>query len=311
MTFNQLRTFVAVADTGAVRAAAALLVVTPSAVSSALAALQDEVGTPLVVRDGRGLRLTEAGLVYADYARRILGLLDEARGAAAGELDAGHGELRLGAVTTAGEQIVPLLLAGFRERYPGAGLRLEVGNRERVHALLDSHEADVAIGGRPNPEHSLRVHAVRRNELVVIAPADADPGPDPVRWLSRQTWLLREHGSGTRATTEGLLERLELHPRALTLGSNVAIVEAVVAGLGVTLISRDAITRRIPEDAITVVPVADAPLRRDWHLVAHLERLPATTRLFVDFLLETGQFHPPESAHVGAPNGAPPSPPLP
>ncbi len=91
MTFNQLRTFVAIAETGAVRAAASLLVVTPSAVSSALAALQEEVGTPLVVREGRGLRLTEAGLVYADYARRILGLLDEARGAAAGELDPEHG----------------------------------------------------------------------------------------------------------------------------------------------------------------------------------------------------------------------------
>lgn len=305
MTFNQLRTFIAVAETGAVRAAAALLVVTPSAVSSALAALQDEVGTPLVVRQGRGLQVTEAGLVYADYARRILGLLDEARGAAAGELDPGNGELRLAAVTTAGEQIVPLLLAGFRERYPGAGLRLEVGNRDRVHALLESHEADVAIGGRPNPEHPVRVHAVRRNELVVIAPAGADPGGDPVRWLSRQTWLLREHGSGTRATTQGLLENLELHPRILTLGSNVAIVEAVVAGLGVTLISRDAIMRRIPEDSITVIQVSDVPLRRDWHLVAHVERLPATARLFVDFVLEAGQFHPPPSAGPPVPNGAP------
>lgn len=305
MTFNQLRTFVAVAETGAVRAAAALLVVTPSAVSSSLASLQEEVGTPLVVRQGRGLQLTEAGLVYADYARRILGLLDEARGAAAGEMDPGHGELRLGAVTTAGEQIVPLMLAGFRDRYPGAGLRLEVGNRERVHALLESHEVDVVIGGRPNPEHALRVHAVRRNELVVIAPDGAEPGPDTVHWLSRQTWLLREHGSGTRTTTEALLEHLELHPRTLTLGSNVAIVEAVVAGLGVTLISRDAITRRIPDEAITVVPVSDAPLRRDWHLVAHAQRLPATARLFVDFVLEAGHFAPPPSTGPPVPNGAP------
>ncbi|HVM13569.1 MAG TPA: LysR substrate-binding domain-containing protein [Egibacteraceae bacterium] len=308
MTFNQLRTFVAVADTGAVRAAAALLVVTPSAVSSALSSLQDEVGTPLVMREGRGLRLTEAGLIYADYARRILGLLDEARGAAAGELDPGHGELRLAAVTTAGEQIVPRLLAGFRNRYPGAGLRLEVGNRDRVHALLDSHEADVAIGGRPHPEGALQVHAVRRNDLVVVAPAGAYPGEDAVGWLGRQTWLLREHGSGTRATTEGLLEQLELHPRSLTLGSNVAIVEAVVSGLGVTLISHDAVARQVEDNTIMVLPFSQAPLRRDWHLVAHVGSLPATAQLFVDFVIETGQFHLADPERVPAPNGAPDGP---
>lgn len=292
MTFNQLRTFLAVAETGAVRAAAALLVVTPSAVSSALATLQEEVGTPLVVREGRGLRLTEAGLVYADYARRIIGLTDEARVAAAGELDPEHGELRLGAVTTAGEQIVPQLLAGLRTRFPGVGLRLEVGNRERVRALLDSHEADIVIGGRPTDGEDLEVHAVRRNELEVVIPASAEPEGDPVRWLAGQTWLLREHGSGTRATTESFLEQLELTPRTLTLGSNVAIVGAVVAGLGVTLVSRDAIAQPVAEGALQTLPLPGTPLRRDWHLVAHEGRLPATARLFLNFLIDAGEFKP-------------------
>ncbi|MEX2621136.1 MAG: LysR substrate-binding domain-containing protein [Egibacteraceae bacterium] len=290
MTFNQLRTFVAVAETGAVRAAAARLVVTPSAVSSALAALQEEVGTPLVVREGRGLRLTEAGLVYADYARRILGLLDEARGAAAGELDPEHGELRLAAVTTAGEQIVPPLVARFRERYPGVGLHLEVGNRERVRALLDSHEADVALGGRPTDDNNRYVHAVRRNELIVVTRDGLDPPEDQMRWMAAQTWLLREHGSGTRAATVSFLEQHELNPRTLTLGSNVAIVEAVVAGLGVTLVSRDAVARQVAEGTLSILAIPDTPIRRDWHLVAHTERLPATARLFVDFVVQAGEF---------------------
>lgn len=293
MTFNQLRTFIAVAETGAVRAAAAVLVVTPSAVSSALAALQDEVGTALVVRQGRGLRLTEAGLVYADYARQILGLVDEAQVAAVGELDPEHGELRLGAVTTAGEQLVPLLLAGFRRKYPGVGLRLEVGNRELVSGLLDSHEADMIIGGRPTDGGDLRVHAVRRNDLVVVVSSNAEPGDDPLPWLAGQTWLLREHGSGTRATTESFLEQLELQPRTLTLGSNVAIVQAVAAGLGVTLVSQEAVAGHVSGGALTALALPGTPLRRDWHLVAHDGRLPATSRLFIDFVLATGAFQPP------------------
>ena len=296
MTFNQLRTFVAVAETGAVRAAAALLVVTPSAVSSALAVLQEEVGTPLVVREGRGLALTEAGVVYADYARRILGLLDEARGAAAGELDPEHGELRLGAVTTAGEQIVPPLVARFRTRYPGVGLTLEVGNRERVRALLDSHEADIALGGRPSGDRELDVHAVRRNDLVVVHGDGTPPAGNLLRWLAAQTWLLREHGSGTRAATVAFLEQQELTPRTLTLGSNVAIVEAVVAGLGVTLVSHDAVARQLVEGTITTLAVPGTPIRRDWHLVSNPGRLPATARLFVEFVLGSGEFRPPDDA---------------
>lgn len=294
MTFNQLRTFVAIAETGAVRAAASLLVVTPSAVSSALAALQEEVGTPLVVREGRGLRLTEAGLVYADYARRILGLLDEARGAAAGELDPEHGELRLGAVTTAGEQIVPPLVARFRQRYPGVGLHLEVGNRERVRALLDSHEADLALGGRPNGDRPRHVHAIRRNDLILVVPDGTATPDDTIPWLAKETWLLREHGSGTRAATVAFLEQLELTPRTLTLGSNVAIVEAVAAGLGVTLVSRDAVARQIAAGTIVALPLAGTPIRRDWHLVGNDGRLPATARLFVDFVVDSGEFHVPD-----------------
>lgn len=293
MTFNQLRTFVAVAETGAVRAAAALLVVTPSAVSSALSTLQEEVGTPLVVREGRGLRLTEAGLVYADYARRILGLIDEARGAAAGEQDPERGELRLAAVTTAGEQIVPPVVARFRERYPGVGLHLEVGNRDRVRALLDSHEADVALSGRPSHDAELHVHAVRRNELIVVTGDGMTPPEDLLPWLAAQTWLLREHGSGTRGATVAFLEQMERGPRTLTLGSNVAIVEAVVAGLGVTLVSSDAVARPLAEGEITVLPVPGTPIRRDWHLVAHAGRLPATARLFVEFVLDSGDFEAP------------------
>ncbi|CAN5119147.1 LysR family transcriptional regulator [soil metagenome] len=291
MTFSQLRTFVAVAETGGVRAASERLVVTPSAVSSALSAVQVELGTALVCSAGRGLRLTEAGTIYAGYARRILGLLDEAWVAASGEHDPEHGELWLAAVTTAGEQLLPGLLSAFTRRYPGVGLHLEVGNREHVRALLDSHATDLAIAGRPaTPD--LRTHAVRRNDLVMAIPAGSDIGRDGLGWVAARTWLLREDGSGTRATTLALLEQLELAPRTLTLGSNVAIVGAVAAGLGVTLVSRDAVAHRIADGSLAVLALPGTPLRRDWHLVGPVGRLPATARLFCEFVIGAGQFRP-------------------
>lgn len=147
MTFAQLQTFLAVADAESVRAAAERLVVTESAVSTSVAALQRSLGLKLIDRAGRGIRLTEAGVIYAEYVRRALGLLAEARTAASGDTDPSRGELRLASVTTVGEQILPRLLAQFRQRYPHVGIHLDVSNQKRVHALLNNHEADLIIAG--------------------------------------------------------------------------------------------------------------------------------------------------------------------
>jgi DNA-binding transcriptional LysR family regulator len=291
VTLTQLRTFLAVAETESVRAAAERLVVTESAVSSCVAALQKELGLALVAKNGRGLRLTEAGGVYAGYARSVLGLLDEARAAAAGE--AGAGVLRVAGATTAGEQLLPGLLASFRLRYPRIGIHLEVGNRERALRLAADHQVDLVLGGRP-PQGpgwpAMAVHAVRVNQLVVVGPASLAAGApsDLVGWLARQTWLLREPGSGTRATTEAFLAELEIAPGTLTVGSNVAVCESVAAGLGVTLISRDAVTRELDQGMLAELPAPGTPLRRDWYLVSREGQLPAPSRRFVQHVRQAG-----------------------
>ena len=280
VTLTQLHTFLAVAETGSVRAAAERLVVSESAVSSCVAALQKDLELALVAKNGRGLRLTDAGSVYVGYVRGVLGLLEEGRSAAAGE--AGGGVLRVAAVTTAGEQLLPRLLASFRRKYPRIGIRLEVGNRERALRLAGDHHVDLVLGGRPPQGPGwprMMAHAVRPNELVVVGPVGlaASAAGD----LAAQTWLLREPGSGTRATTEAYLEELQIAPVTLTVGSNVAVCESVAVGLGVTLISRDAVAREIGRGVLAELPAPGTPLRRDWCLVSREGHLPAPSRLFV------------------------------
>ncbi|MGQ0521427.1 MAG: LysR family transcriptional regulator [Actinomycetota bacterium] len=288
MTLGQLRTFLAVVETGSVRAAAARLVVSQPAVSSALATLAAEVGVALVARDGRGLRLTPAGTAFAGYARQALGMLDQAVNAAAGHDHAERGRLRLAAVTTAGERIVPRLLASFRRRYPEAGVVLEVGNRRRVWDLLTNRQVDLAIGGRAPAGQPLETLATRPNLLVVVAAIA--PGDEPVRHvgiheLARATWLLREPGSGTRGTTEELLSDLELDPQVLTLGSNGAILESVQVGLGITLISRDAVANELDGGRLQEWRHGRLPLRREWHVVGRAgEELDPTAMLLLRHL---------------------------
>jgi DNA-binding transcriptional LysR family regulator len=321
MTLNQLRSFLAVADSGSVRAAAEELVVTQAAVSASVTALQKSLGVALVTPDGRGLRLTDAGALYARYARRILGLLDEAARAAAAAADPERGELRIAAVTTAAEQIVPPILGGFRRRHPQTGVRLEAGNRDRVRSLLDRHQVDLVLGGRPEPAWDVVVHAVRPHELVVVAApelaaaaragigegagatagegAGATAGAEAaglLPWLASQTWLLREPGSGTRASTDTLLADLDISPLTLMVGSNVAIRESAQVGLGVTLLSRDAVAAELADGELAEIPVPGTPLHRDWYLVAHPGRLPPPAARLVTHALRAGGFRRPDAA---------------
>ncbi len=316
MTLNQLRTFLAVAEGGSVRAAAQQLVVTQAAVSASLASLQKSLGVPLLQPDGRGLRLTEAGQAYAGYVRRILGLLDEAGRAAVAAADPDRGELRIAAVTTAAEQILPGLLSGFRMHHPQLGIRLEAGNRDRVRGLLDRHQVDLVLGGRPEPGWDVQVLAVRPHRLVVVAapglassatpsyatPASASPssaspeGDALVRWLARQAWLLREPGSGTRASTDALLADLGIAPLTLMVGSNGAIRESASVGLGVTLVSRDAAAAELATGRLIELPVPGTPLHRDWYLVAHPGPLPAPAQRLAGYMLSHGNFQPPDPA---------------
>jgi DNA-binding transcriptional LysR family regulator len=275
-TTGRLRAYVAVTDTGSVRAAAARLMVTESAVSAALAALTREVGVPLLERHGRGLRLTEPGRIFAGYAREILGLQEEGLAAARGDADPERGRVRVAAVMTAGEHILPVVIASLREHHPGVDLRLEVGNRERVWGLLAAHEADLVIAGRPPRSLDMAVRAVRRNELVVVGP----PGiPDPMG----ATWLLREAGSGTRAACQALLAELDADPATLTLGSNGAVVAGALAGLGVTLVSRDAVAEALAAGRLVELAVQHTPLRRPWHAVSH-RHSSAAVELLVEHL---------------------------
>jgi len=115
---------------------------------------------------------------------------------------------------------------------------------------------------------------------VVVAPRDYAEGFDP----AQATWLLRESGSGTRATTSALLEELEITPRQMVLGSHGAVVAAAVAGLGVTLVSRQAVQRELDSGALVELDVPGTPLNRPWHIVTQ-SPCTGSTELLIGHLL--------------------------
>ena len=283
ITLTQIRAFLAVRRTGSVHAAAGQLLISQPSVSAAVAALSSELDTALFERHGRGVRLTPAGEAFAPYAAEVLGLVEQGRNAAQ---EAGHPErskIRLVAVNTAGEYLVPPLIQAYRQQHPEVSILLEVGNRATVFERLETRRADIGIGGRP-PGRRLIGYPFVGNDLLVVAgqtPAD----------LAHTPWLLREEGSGTRLATERLLadlgmsERGDSTPELLTLGSNGAVKQGLAIGLGVTLISRFAVTRELREGALTEISLPGTPLNRPWHvLFPQASLIRPAARAFGEFL---------------------------
>ena len=198
--------------------------------------------------------------------------------------DPEHGRVRVAAVTTAGEHLLPDQLASFLDKHPHIDLRLEVGSSERMWAMFDAHEADLMIGGKP-PAHveNAVIRATRPNLLVVVAAPSTAQSFD----LTTTRWLQREDGSATRAHGEALLSGLEAEPPRLTLGSNGAVIACAVAGLGATLAPREAVKTHLANNELTEIPVPGTPLRRPWRATTH-ERPPAATALLVRHLITNG-----------------------
>jgi len=278
-TWGRLQTFLAVHDAGSIRAAAESLHVTPPAVSAALAALEDALGVSLFARQGRHIVATDAGVTFAGYARKLLGLLAEAAGAVH---DADRGRVRIGAVATAGEYVLPPLIASFAAAHPQVRLSLSVLPRDELFALAADHAVDVVLAGRPPRNSDLVTRARRANRLVLVGAPGLREQP------TAATWLLTARGSGTRDTTLSLLARLDAAPPQLTLGTSGAAVAAARQGLGVTLVHEGAVRDSLQAGELQTYAVPGTPLDRPWHLCTSAEPT-AATRLFIAHLCDPGK----------------------
>jgi DNA-binding transcriptional LysR family regulator len=269
ITLTQLRSFLAVLRTGSVTAAAEELVVTQPSVSAAVSALSRELGVELTQRVGRSVQPSPAGEAFAPFAADVIGLLDQGGRAAREAADIIASELRLAAVTTAGEHIVPPLIEAFSTLHPQITLNLDVGNRARVFERVRRHRSDVAIGGRPPGEGVVGERFLDNPLVVITKPGDplARRRSVPIEELAERPWLLREEGSGTRTMTEEILAANGLDPPVLTLGSNGAIKQGARAGLGVSIQSRLTTQLELDSGLLTTIDVSPPLPPRHWYLL--------------------------------------------
>jgi len=292
ITLRQLRIFEAVARHKSMSRAAAELHLTQPAVSMQVKQLEDQIGLPLLQRAGRRMLLTEAGLELRAHAERFSSMAVEMRSAMDQFRGLHRGVLRLAVVSTA-SYFLPPLIAGLNERHPGVRISLEVGNREAVFASLIESRAHLAITGRPPDSDDLVAQHFMDNPLVVIcAPTHplAKAKSVSLQRLSEETLVVREPGSGTRATIELHFKEHGLsYKPGCELNTNEAIKQAVRAGLGIGVVSAQTIELELGARCLSIVPVEGFPILRRWYLVRRKDqRLSAAASAFREILLEQG-----------------------
>jgi len=295
MTLRQLQIFSVAARHMSFARAADELHLTQPAISMQIRQLEDTAGLPLFERIGRRLALTEAGEKLTHHASRILGEIKDAEDAMTSLKQADSGSISVGIVSSA-TCFAPKLLARYSRQFPGVSVNFLVGNREMLLRLLQDNAIDLAIMGRPPPELDTVAEPLARHPQVLIAPL-AHPFADARRFdlqeLRHETFLLREAGSGTRSAAEEMFRQHLFTPhKIVTLGSNETIKQAVMAGMGVSLISLHTLSLELRTGELVLLDVNGTPIERTWQIVnMRAKQLSPTGAVFRRFLLEHAAPH--------------------
>jgi len=293
VTIRQLQVFAEVAERLSLARVAERLNLTPSAVSFQIKQIEAQAGFALFERVGRKVALTDAGTLLLGYARLVLRSLHDADQAMTDLRGLTGGRVRLGLVSTS-KYIVPHMIARFRTAFPGVTVQLTEGNRSRVLALLTSGVIDLAVMGQPPEEADVIAERFAPHPSVIIAPAGHRLGTAPrlpASALADEPFVVREDGSGTKAMADKFFQDVGVSPpAAMVSSSNEMIKQAVIAGMGLALISQHTVSLELALGLLITLPVEGFPLMRSWYIVQRrtLPLLPVQARLR-SFLIEVGQ----------------------
>ena len=295
VSLKQLRALAATVRSGTAAGAAQALNITPPAVSLQLRLLEQNAGLPLLERSGGTLRVTPAGEELLATAERIEVALGDCGEALEALASSDGGRASVGVVSTA-KYFAPRALAAFAETHPRVEIRLQVGNREATIAALQGHDLDFAVMGRPPVDFAVEKAVIGDHPHLIVGPAGhplARRRRLAFEDLAGETFLLREPGSGTRLLMRRLFADAGLNPNVgMEIGSNETIKQAVMAGLGIALISAHTVSAEIADGRLAVLPVEGLPVVRQWFVVRPQDKrlLPAAQALW-DFFASAGAEH--------------------
>lgn len=287
-----LETFSKAAELNSFTAAARSLGLSQAAVSQRVQFVEKALGVSLFRRHGGRVLLTEAGRRLYGYAQRILDLHRAARQEIAGQRPPISGDLLLGASTIPGEHLLPAVLLIFHQRFPDIKVRADISDSMAVIKQVERGEVHLGLVGRKSDNPDLEFRSFAHDRMVLVVPAKhawAKRKRVSLKQLCQQPLVLREAGSGLRHCFEKSLGRAGKSLRdlqiALELGSNEAIKEAVLRGMGVAVLSIYAVQKELRAGKLVALQVTDLRCDREMFTVWDRRRVSsAPARTFLHFL---------------------------
>lgn len=289
----KLQVFCRVIEEKSFSGAARSLGISQPTVSSHIAALERAVGARLFDRVDAEIALTRAGEVLFAEARKVLECHRQAVQTVQDFLGVATGALRIGGSTIPGTYILPDYIRRFRESYPGIQVELASANSGSILARLQEGEIEVGVTGEKPGSERFRSFPFEEDELVLAVPKGhplAGMKSIPIAELERHPHVLREAGSGTRALVERALSRrgFELPhrvPVACQIGSSEGVRQAVLANLGVSILSTRAIADDVATGRLAALTLEGVDLKRRFHVVTSARRtLSPPGKAFLAFL---------------------------
>ena len=268
-TLNQLNIFLKVVETGSITKASEQLHLTQPAVSIQLKNFQDQFDIPLTELIGRKVFITEFGREIALSAERILNEVGEINQKTMEFKGMMVGKLKISVVST-GKYVMPYFLASFVNKNPGINLHMEVTNKNLVVQSLENNEVDFALVSILPDDIALESEVLMENKLFLVGHKNTNLENLAVSssFLTQVPLIFREDGSATKNSMEGYLKHYGINPKMrIQLTSNEAVKQAVIAGLGYSVMPLIGLKNELEKGDVVILPAEGLPLVTNWRLI--------------------------------------------
>ncbi len=289
MNYERLITFIAVAEKKSFSEAAKKLFVTQPTITSQIKALEEELNTKLFERTTKKVKMTQSASILLKYAKDIIKLSDSAQKEILKIEESTHGELCIGCSLTIGEYILPEFLKTFKDKYPLIQMRVDISNSNKIVSDIKDQLIDVGLIETPIDDPHIMIEPILEDEMCLIAPPNYFSEMEmkiSIDQLKNIPLIVREEGSGTRAVVNHYLQQAGIPIDELNivmeLGSTEAIKAVVESGLGVSIISKNAIKKEQKLQLLTAYAMKDISFYRYFYIAFRKEQiLSSTTELFI------------------------------
>ncbi|MCM2533908.1 LysR family transcriptional regulator [Neobacillus pocheonensis] len=271
MYYDALRTFISVVEEGNFTRAAEKRLISQPSVSVHIQNLEKEFDTSLFVRSPKQLKLTTTGELLYERAKQIIQIYETTKEEIIEHHHSLALELKIGASFTIGEYVLPSLLEELGKIYPEIKLEVIIGNTEEIVEHVKLFHVDIGLIEGQSNDRSLEVFPFMIDELKIVATPNhllSLKDGVSIEELQNQTWISREKGSGTRSYLEHVLRSHGLKVKnVISISSTQGVKEAVIRGLGLSLLSKFAIAREVESQYLSQISLKDESFLRRFSYV--------------------------------------------